>query len=87
MRKEEYTLLTGLEYEWSSNVSFLMQNLTSSPLAKDYYEFSRTVNELTVGTKICIGDHGILEIGFREDLFYFNNSADFGIHVGYKQVL
>jgi hypothetical protein len=86
-RKTQFAALGGLEYEWSDRVSFIVQNLTTSPIADDYYEFSEPTYELNVGLRIRDGFRGEWEIGFQENLFYFNNSSDVGMHVAYRRVL
>lgn len=86
-RKTQFAVLSGLEYEWTERVSFIIQNLWTSPIAEDYYDFSEPTDELNVGLRIRDGFRGEWEIGFRENLLYFNNSSDVGVHVAYRCVL
>lgn len=86
VNREQFTLLSGLEYEWSSRLSLIMQELMSSPFAKDFYDLSKPTNELNAGFKLRIGELGTMEFSVQEDLFNFNNSADFGLHIGYRQI-
>ena len=86
-RKTQYTGLGGIEYEWSDRLSFIAQNLTTSPIAKDCYELSKPTNELNVGIRFRDGCHGMWEFCFQENLFYFNNSSDVGLHLGYRCTL
>jgi hypothetical protein len=51
-------------------------------LAKDYYQFSKRTFEMMVGYKRRIGDRLIVEIGYLNNLFNFDNSPDMGIHLG-----
>ena len=86
-QKTQFDMLFGAEYEWSDRLSFIIQNLSASPSAVDYYEFSDPTNELNVGFRIRDGFRGDWEISFQENLFRFNNSADVGLYVAYRQVL
>lgn len=86
VRKIQFAALSGVEYEWSEQVSFIIQNLWTSPIAEDYYDFSKPTNELNVGTRIRDGFRGEWEISFQENLFYFNNSSDVGVHAAYRRV-
>ena len=53
----------------------------------DYPEFSDSVNEVNVGLKHRIGRDMILEWSFQENLYPFNNSTDFGMHLGVTRLL
>lgn len=86
VNQEQFALLSGLEYEWSPRLSLIAQELMSSPFAKDFHDLSEPTNELNVGMKFRIGELGAMEISVQEDLFNFNNSADFGFHIGYRQI-
>ena len=86
INQEQYTLLSGLEYEWSPRLSIILQELMSSPFAKDFYELSESTNDLNLGMKFRVGKLGTMEISVQEDLLNFNNSADFGLHIGYRQI-
>ena len=85
-RKTQFAALGGLEYEWSDRISFIVQNLSTSPIAEDYHEFSEPTNELNVGMRIRDGLRGEWEISFQENLFHFNNSSDVGLHAAYRRV-
>jgi len=78
--------ILGVEVNREQFMSLIMQELMSSPFAKDFYDLSRPTNELNVGMKLRIGDVGTMEFSAQEDLFNFNNSADFGLHIGYRQI-
>ncbi len=86
INQEQYTLISGLEYEWSPRLSIILQELMSSPFAKNFYELSKSTNDLNLGIKFRVGELGTMEIGVQEDLLNFNNSADFGLHIGYRQI-
>lgn len=86
-RKTQFVVLSGLEYEWNNRLSIILQNLITSPIVEKYYEFSKPTNELNIGLRIRDDFQGEWEISFQENLFYFNNSADVGVHVAYRRVL
>jgi len=85
LRPCQFAGLCGIEYEWSQRVSFIIQNLTTSPIAKDYYEFSDPVHELNLGVRLRGRQGGYAEISFQENLLKYNNSADVGIHVSVRR--
>lgn len=79
--RTEYSLLLGISCEYSRSLSFVIQELSSSPVAREYYEFSESSNELSVGVKWRVGDSAILEFAVMENLFTADNSADIGAHI------
>ena len=82
LERLQFSGMAGLEYEASPSLSWLVQYTTSSPVAKDYYEFSESIHELHVGFKKDFANGTSLELAFTENIVAFNNSADFGIHLG-----
>ena len=65
--------------------SLLLQYLRSDGVFEDFGPFSDTSNEVTVGYRWELGQKGILEIGLIENIGSYDNSPDFGIHVGFSQ--
>ena len=54
-------------------------------LIADFGPFSDTSEEVTVGYKWELRQKGILETGLIENIGAFDNSPDFGFHVGFSQ--
>lgn len=86
-RKTQFGLLVGMAYDLNSRVSVVVQNLRMSPIARDFEEFSKPTNEVTIGFRIRNLLHGTWEIALQENMVYFNNGADVGLHVGYSCLL
>lgn len=82
IHKYEISGMAGWEFRCNERLSLLAQYTVLSPVAKDYYEFSRTVNEVSVGFKRRIRNSGFAEAAITQNLFTFDNSTDFGVHVG-----
>lgn len=74
--------MNTFEYRLSNKTSIIFQTVTASAIA-DYPEFDSPVVETTLGFKRKLY-YGIIEFGLIENLFFFDNSPDFGIHVGYS---
>jgi hypothetical protein len=81
LKKERFSIFSALEYSWSTTFSFVMQMVAASAVA-DYPELDKPTIEVILGFKKQLGS-GILEFGFIENILYFDNSPDGGIHVGY----
>ncbi len=55
------------------------------PFSEDFDPFEDTSKEVTVGYKWELRKKGILKIGAIENISSFDNSPDFGVHVGFSQ--
>ncbi len=53
--------------------------------SEDFGPFEDTSKEVTVGYKWELRKKGSLEIGAIENISSFDNSPDFGVHVGFSQ--
>lgn len=76
------TVLLATEFRVSPQVSLIVQYLMSTGAAKEFGEFSRTANELSFGLKWAMDRRFTFEFALLENLFYFDNSPDFGMHFG-----
>jgi hypothetical protein len=81
LNHEEHSGLVGLEYQYSSSLSLVLQSLSSSPVARDYHAFSKGSHEVSVGFKWRRQDHTLVELSVVENVAVFKNSADIGIHL------
>jgi hypothetical protein len=77
--------LLAAEWRFFARQSLLLQLLTTEGLVDDFGPFSDNSNEFTVGYKWELRSRGILEVGLIENIVSFDNSPDFGIHLGYSQ--
>ncbi|MEW6442499.1 MAG: DUF3187 family protein [bacterium] len=87
MEPDQWSLLFCLELPLSDRLSLLVQELSNTGVARDFYDFSQSTHELTVGTKIRLSRQMLLELGAIENLFHYNNSPDFGFHCGLSYCL
>jgi len=74
--------LFTLEWEITEDFSLIGQYELSSGAAKNFRQFSKTVHEIHFGFKWHIAEGVVLEACATENLFYYNNSVDFGLHLG-----
>lgn len=81
LKRQRYSMMNAIEYAWSPDFSLLAHMVLASPTA-DYPELDNPIVELTLGFKKRIGK-GIFEFGLIENLFFFDNSPDIGIHAAY----
>ena len=81
LRKRRYTMLHAVEYMTSPSFSWVLHLVAASPAA-DYPELKNPVVELTFGFKKRFRK-GVLECGLIENLFFYDNSPDIGVHLAY----
>lgn len=81
LERIRYSSINSFEYMASDTFSWLVV-LNSASKAANYPELDKPVVELTMGIKRIWGP-GIFEFGLIENLFFFDNSPDFGVHMGY----
>jgi hypothetical protein len=76
------SLSVCLEYRRSPRTSWILQSMTLSAGAVDYHDFSKATHEITLGLKRLLSKHLLFEASLLENLFVFDNSPDFGVHLG-----
>jgi hypothetical protein len=79
--------LGAIEYRLTRDWSVVLQYLVSQGVAPDLYVFSKASHELTLGTQVRVGNHTTLQLGLIENLFIFENSPDFGVHLALEMRL
>ena len=81
LRPRPFAVLAAIEWRFSDGMSLVLQYLASQGVAEDFRPFSRSSHELTLGWR---GETGgvALQLGLLENLFTFDNSPDFGVHLG-----
>ena len=84
LRNDQLTGLLALEWRFTPWVSVLVQYLMSEGVAEDLGEISKPSHEVTLGWKGEIKKGTVLEVGLIENVITYDNSPDFGIHVGVK---
>jgi hypothetical protein len=77
----------ALEWRVTRDWSLLLQYLVSQGVAPDLYSLSKPSHELTLGTQVRVGHHTIMQLGLIENVFIFDNSPDFGIHLALEMRL
>ncbi len=85
LKDTQGTFLAAAEWRFLPRQSFLVQLLITEGLIENLDSFSDTSNELTLGWKWQMVPTGVLELGIIENLVAFDNSPDFGVHIGYSQ--
>jgi thiol-disulfide isomerase/thioredoxin len=84
LKDSQYTALGALEWRRWPRTSLIVQYLHSQGAAIDFKPFSSSTNEVSFGWKKEVFNRGVLEIGIIENVITFENSPDFGIHLGYS---
>ncbi len=82
MRPEQWSFLFCLEAPLSERFSLLVQDLTQTGAARNFYAFSRATHEVAAGFKYRFRPGALLEFGIIENLVNYDNSPDIGVHVG-----
>lgn len=81
LERFRFSTLNSFEIMASEEFSWLLGVNTASKVA-DYPELDKPVVELSMGFKTILGP-GVLEFGIIENLFFFDNSPDCGVQLGY----
>lgn len=81
LERFRFSTLNSFEYMTSESFSWVLSMNSASKVA-DYPELDKPVVELTMGFKTILGP-GVLEFGIIENLFFFDNSPDAGVQLGY----
>lgn len=87
LHRSNWSALGALEYRITSDWSVVLQYLLSQGVAPDLYVFSKASHELALGTQVRVGDHTTMQLGLIENLFIFENSPDFGVHLALEMRL
>lgn len=84
LRRSSWNGLVGLEYRGTLAWSLIAQYMVSQGVATDYHVFSEASHEITGGAKVVLNRSVIAELGLIENVFVFDNSPDFGVHVALR---
>ena len=79
LKTRRLSLMSALETRISPRTSALLQLMWADPYA-DYPEIDEPVFEMTLGLKKRLRN-SVLEIGFIENLLFYDNSPDIGFHI------
>jgi rhodanese-related sulfurtransferase len=82
LRETQAAGLLAVEWQVANRASLVLQCLVSQGVAKDLREFSDPSYEVTFGGKFEIVPRVVLEAGLIENVITFDNSPDFGLHMG-----
>lgn len=85
LKKTQGSALAAVEWRRWPRTSLVLQYLINEGAAEDFGPFSKGTNELSLGWKEEVVPGEVLEVGLIENLFTFENSPDFGLHVGFVQ--
>ena len=87
IRDEQFSGLTGVEYQYSPSLGLVVQYLLSTAVAKYYYAFAKPSHEVSAGFKWRMGANDALELAMVENVAVFQNSADIGVHLAFSRRL
>ncbi len=82
LKSGQYTVLLAGEWNYSPRHALVVNLLRSEGAAQDYGAFSDPSTELTFGWKWELYPKTVLELGLIENIWSFDNSPDFGLHLG-----
>jgi hypothetical protein len=81
LHRSNWAGLGAVEYRMNPDWSLLLQYLVSQGVAPDLYAFSKPSHEVVMGTQVRIGKRTTFQLGLIENVFIFDNSPDFGVHL------
>jgi hypothetical protein len=82
LRRTTLSGMGAVEWRYRPDASLVVQLLLSEGIADDYHVFSDVAHEITLGWKRRLKDGWLLEVGLIENIIEFDNSPDFGVHLG-----
>ncbi|HXH28102.1 MAG TPA: DUF3187 family protein, partial [Candidatus Polarisedimenticolia bacterium] len=82
IRDGQTTALFAVEWRVRPRNAMIFQYLWTQGLVPGFAPFSAPSNEVTLGWKWEVAGPTLLEAGVIENLISFDNSPDFGVHVG-----
>jgi thiol-disulfide isomerase/thioredoxin len=84
LRDDQLTGLLAMEWRFTPWMSLLIQYLVSEGVAEDLGDISKPSHEVTLGWKGEVKKGTVVEVGLIENVITYDNSPDFGIHLGVK---
>jgi thiol-disulfide isomerase/thioredoxin len=85
IEQTQASMLAAGEWRFKPRMSFIVQYLGTQGVATDLGVFSDPSHEVVLGWKWEARQAGVLEVGLMENIIEFDNSPDFGVHVGWTQ--
>jgi thiol-disulfide isomerase/thioredoxin len=85
LEQTQASLLAAGEWRFGPRMSLIIQYLGTQGVATDLGVFSDPSHEVVLGWKWEARRAGVLEVGLMENIIEFDNSPDFGVHVGWTQ--
>lgn len=82
LRPTQLSALAAVEWRFAAEMSLVLQYLVSQGVARALGPFSAPSHEITLGFKGEITRGAVLELGLIENVITFDNSPDFGLHLG-----
>ncbi len=82
LHDDQLTGLVAVEWRFVPRMSFSIQYLVSEAVAENLGEISKASHEVVFGLKGEVKKGTVLEVGLIENVVTFDNSPDFGIHLG-----
>jgi hypothetical protein len=83
--RSNWSGFAALEYRLTRSWSAIVQYLVSQGTAPDYYVFSKASHEVTFGTKVLLGRSTEIHFAIIENIIFYDNSPDFGLHLALSQ--
>lgn len=81
-KRVRYSMMNTGEVMLSPEFSLILHTVAATAAA-DYPELDEPIIEVTLGFKKVLGA-GVFEFGLIENMIYYDNSPDFGLHAGYS---
>lgn len=82
-KRFRFTTATTVEYPIYPKIGGLLHFVANSPSAH-FPQLDEHVFEMSLGVRWYRNDY-ILDVGFIENIFWYDNSPDFGVHIGLKR--
>ena len=83
---EEYTLfaINTLAWHWESNFTIILHYIYHEGALETFGNLSDASHELDLGFRWQLSSGNIVEFALIENIFTFDNSPDFGLHLAYE---
>jgi hypothetical protein len=79
----QFTGMFSLSYHWTPNFAILAQYLYNGPAIKNIDTLDKPSHEVNLGFKWNTRRFGMIEFALIENVITYDNSPDFGLHLGW----
>jgi len=82
--EEQFTGMLALTWQFTSQAALVGQYLYSGATIKSFASLNEPSHEIHLGVKWRIGERFLLQAALLQNIINFDNTPDFGLHLGFQ---